>query len=40
MAAWRELGADYLSVNTMRAGLASPRAHIDFIQRFKEAVGE
>ena len=37
--AWRDLGAEYLSVNTMRAGLPSPRAHIDFIRRFKEAVG-
>jgi probable F420-dependent oxidoreductase len=38
--AWRDLGADYLSVNTMRAGLGSPRAHIEFIRRFKEAVGD
>jgi probable F420-dependent oxidoreductase len=37
--AWRDVGADYVCVNTMRAGLASPRAHIDFIRRFKEAVG-
>jgi probable F420-dependent oxidoreductase len=36
---WRDAGADYLSVNTMRAGLASPRDHIEFIRRFKEAVG-
>ncbi|HLH20916.1 MAG TPA: LLM class F420-dependent oxidoreductase [Chloroflexota bacterium] len=36
--AWRDVGADYLSVNTMRAGLASPRAHIEAIRRFKEAV--
>ena len=31
--------ADYLCVNTMRAGLASPQAHIDAIRRFKEVVG-
>ncbi len=37
--AWRNLGADYLSVNTMKAGLDSPQAHIDAIRRFKEAVG-
>jgi probable F420-dependent oxidoreductase len=38
--AWRDLGADYLSVNTMRAGLPSPRAHIEFLRRFKQAVGD
>jgi probable F420-dependent oxidoreductase len=37
--AWRELGAGYLCVNTMRAGLGSPQAHIEAIRRFKEAVG-
>jgi probable F420-dependent oxidoreductase len=36
---WRELGATYLSVNTMGAGLSSPQAHIDAIRRFKEQVG-
>ncbi|HZS00345.1 MAG TPA: LLM class F420-dependent oxidoreductase [Chloroflexota bacterium] len=36
--AWRAAGADYLCVNTMRAGLASPHAHIDAIRRFKDAV--
>ncbi len=35
---WRDLGATYLSVNTMGAGLASPRAHVDAIRRFKETV--
>ena len=34
---WRDLGADYLGVNTMGAGLAYPQAHIDAIRRFKEA---
>ncbi len=36
--AWKALGATHLSVNTMRAGLASPEAHIDAIGRFMEAV--
>ncbi len=36
---WRDLGATYVSVNTMGAGLPSPRAHIDAIRRFKESVG-
>lgn len=35
---WRKLGATHLSVDTMRAGLANPRAHIDAIRRFHEAV--
>jgi len=37
-AAWSELGATHLGVNTMRAGLTSPQDHIDAIRRFKEAV--
>ncbi len=37
--AWRGLGATHLGVNTMAAGLASPRDHIDAIRRFKEAIG-
>ena len=37
-AAWKELGATHLGVNTMRAGLTSPQDHIDAIRRFKEAV--
>jgi probable F420-dependent oxidoreductase len=36
--AWRALGATHLSVNTMGAGLGSPRAHIEAIRRFKEAL--
>ncbi len=36
---WRVLGAEYLGVNTMGAGLASPQAHIDTIRRIKEAGG-
>ncbi|MGB2694620.1 MAG: LLM class F420-dependent oxidoreductase [Dehalococcoidia bacterium] len=35
---WRELGATHLTFNTMTAGLASPRAHMDAIRRFKETV--
>ena len=37
--AWRELGATHLSVNTMNAGLDSPQAHIEAIERFKEVMG-
>ena len=37
--AWRELGATHLSVNTMNAGLGSPQAHIEAIERFREVVG-
>lgn len=36
--AWRELGATYMSVNTMGSGFASVDAHIDGIRRFKDAV--
>jgi len=35
---WKALGATHLSVNTMRAGLAGPDAHIDAIRRYREAV--
>ncbi len=35
---WKELGATHLSVNTMKAGLSGPSAHIDAIRRFKEAI--
>ena len=38
--AWREVGATHVTVNTMRAGLASPQEHIDAIQRFLEAVSD
>jgi len=37
--AWKGLGATHLSVNTMRAELRSPDAHIKAIRQFKEAVG-
>ncbi|MGH6621868.1 MAG: LLM class F420-dependent oxidoreductase, partial [Alphaproteobacteria bacterium] len=35
---WKTLGATHLSVNTMRAGLTGPDAHIDAIRRYKEAM--
>ena len=37
-AAWDEVGATHLSVNTMRAGIKGPDQHIEAIRRFKEAV--
>ena len=36
---WAGLGATHLSVNTMRAALRSPDAHIKAIRQFKEVVG-
>ena len=36
---WRDLGADYICVRTMTAGLASPQDHIDAIKRYKAEVG-
>jgi len=38
LAEWREIGGTHLSVNTMRAGLASPQAHRDAIRRVREAL--
>ncbi|MGH2374496.1 MAG: LLM class F420-dependent oxidoreductase, partial [bacterium] len=35
---WRALGATHLSVGTMRAGLATPTAHIESVRRFRDAV--
>ena len=37
-AGWKALGATHVSLNTMRAGLATPEAHIEAIRRFREAV--
>ncbi len=37
--AWEDLGATHIAVNTMRAGLESPEAHINAIRQFKEVVG-
>ena len=36
--AWAECGATHLSINTMRAGLPNPEAHIKAIEEFKQAV--
>lgn len=35
--AWKQVGATHLSVNTMKAGLGNPAAHIDAIRSFREA---
>lgn len=37
---WKDLGATHISVNTMRAGLASPDDHISTIRRFKEVTSD
>lgn len=37
-AAWQELGATHVSLDTMNMGYASVDAHIDAVRRFKEAV--
>jgi probable F420-dependent oxidoreductase len=34
--AWRNLGATHLTVNTMKAGLPTPAAHIEAIRRFRQ----
>ena len=36
---WRALGATHLSVNTMRAGLGSPQAHLDALRRVADVLG-
>jgi probable F420-dependent oxidoreductase len=36
---WRDLEATHLGFNTMGAGIASPRGHIDAIRRFATTVG-
>ena len=36
--AWAEAGATHISINTMRAGLPNPEAHIKAIEQFKQAV--
>lgn len=35
---WRALGATHIAIATMRAGLKTPRAHIDAIRRYEESV--
>ena len=37
--AWRNLGATHLGINTMGAGLAAPRDHIEALRRVKAALG-
>ncbi|MBI4340485.1 MAG: LLM class F420-dependent oxidoreductase, partial [Chloroflexi bacterium] len=37
-AAWRELGATHLSLNTMGAGFSTLAQHLDALRRFKETV--
>ena len=37
---WQELGVTHLSINTMRAGLSSPQAHIETIRQFKQIADE
>ena len=34
--AWKQLGATHLTVNTMKAGLATQSAHIEAIRRFRD----
>lgn len=36
---WRALGATHLTVNTMGAGLESPKAHVEAITRFRKIAG-
>jgi probable F420-dependent oxidoreductase len=36
---WRSLGADYLALNTMGAGLTGPQEHLQAMRRFAESVG-
>ncbi|MDR7458011.1 MAG: TIGR03619 family F420-dependent LLM class oxidoreductase, partial [Armatimonadota bacterium] len=35
---WQALGATHLSVATMRAGFATPDAHVEAVRRFREAL--
>ena len=37
MHAWQKLGATHVSVNTMKAGLATPTAHIEAMRKFQRA---
>ena len=37
--AWRQLGANYICVRTMNAGLQSPQDHIDALKTYKAEVG-
>jgi len=37
---WRDLGADYLGVNTMGAGLATPAEHIEALRRVMQTLAD
>ena len=39
MKAWEKLGATHVSINTMKAGLPNPAAHIEAIRKFRAAIG-
>jgi probable F420-dependent oxidoreductase len=39
-AAYEALGADFIGVNTMRAGFTTPGQHIEAIRRYAEGVGK
>ena len=39
LTAWDNLGATHVSVNTMRAGLKTPSAHIEALRRFAKVAG-
>jgi probable F420-dependent oxidoreductase len=36
--AWQRLGATHIAVDTMRAGFATPQAHIDAIRSFRDVI--
>ena len=36
--AWQSLGANHIAIDTMRAGFATPQAHIDAIRSFRDLV--
>jgi probable F420-dependent oxidoreductase len=37
ISAWKNLGATHLTINTMKAGFATPAAHIEAIRRYQRA---
>ena len=40
MSIYRDMGLTHVSAVTMNAGFASPAAHIEAIERFKDAAAE
>jgi alkanesulfonate monooxygenase SsuD/methylene tetrahydromethanopterin reductase-like flavin-dependent oxidoreductase (luciferase family) len=36
--AWQRLGATHIAVDTMRAGFATPQAHMDAIRSFRDVI--